>query len=206
MRLLVPSSLLFAALVLFGCERSRPPAAQPPAEPTTQAVAAVDPHAGHNHDGDGCSEATETKKLEHVDFEKVTGPDGVSFLRVGAQVEGAPEVTIAELISAPEAWAGKQVRISGDISAMCDHKRAWFAVVNEGDQTGTQLQVRTAPAFLVPEGSVGKRARAIGTVEVVEVARKEAAHLEEEHKLPTTAEQSGKLQRVIVRAVGADFI
>jgi hypothetical protein len=123
---------------------------------------------------------------------------------VGAKLAGAPPVTVERLLAEPEVFAGKTVRLEGDISAMCHHKRRWFAVQDPGDRSGRYVRVLAAPAFLVPPHSIGKKARTEGMVEVIEVPAKTRQHLAREHDLGPAQDEPQK--QVVLRASGAEII
>ena len=116
---------------------------------------------------------------------------GEAVTLVGAKVGGAEVVKTADLLASPRDYVGKLVRLEGNVSAMCEHRRAWFAVQAD-DRSGRAVRVVAAPAFLVPAGSVGKRVRTEGVVEL-------------------GAQQSGSRggtedgNRVLLRATGAEL-
>ena len=122
----------------------------------------------------------------------------------GQEFSGAPVVEISALLKDPATYKGKTVRISGDVIAMCHHKRDWFALV-PGDAKQGNVRVLTGPVFKVPEDAIGKKASAEGTVDVVEIAERVAKHFAETHKLGDANAISGPVQQVVVRATGAEF-
>ena len=112
---------------------------------------------------------------------------------------------MAQLLADPATWNGKVVRVTGDIAAMCHHRRGWFSVA-AADKSGNQVRVLTRPNFLVPEGSIGKRGVAEGTVGLIEVAPGMARHLQKEHKLGLSEDVAKPVPQVVIRATGAEFI
>jgi hypothetical protein len=193
--------ILIAALAsLVGCQ-----AAPPESTGTARAAAALG--AGH----EGCEHAGTPARAESCGGEKgahescgacggeaagqpvpddaVTGADpvtGAAMTSVGAKLGALAAVKVTDLLARPGDFAGKMVRLEGNVSAMCGHRRAWFAVQAE-DRSGQAVRVVTAPAFLVPPGTVGKRARTEGLVEVAQPA-------------------GGGPARITVRATGAEFL
>lgn len=148
--------------------------------------------------------AVAAEQLENPKVVSVARPDGKVATHAGDAFAGAALVKVSDLLANPAGYAGKTVALEGDVSAMCTHERAWFAVAAD-DQSGRFVRVMTAPTFLVPAGSVGLTARTEGTVEVVEVAADHARHLAGEHQLGDPSAIKDNLQQVIVRARGAEF-
>jgi hypothetical protein len=201
-----------ALLALAGCgadpepvpskaEASAPAAATAPAEP----IAPAEPLPGEEpaegpHD---CAMGAGAELASDV-VTKTTNAAGVEVLQVGAPLGKGPVVKLEELLAAPDAWAGKTVRVAGNVSAMCTHMRAWFAIAT-GDASGRYLRVLTAPAFLVPPESIGKSAEAEGVVEVVPLDPQTAAHLAGPHQLGDPAAPAGSAPQVLLRATGATF-
>lgn len=130
---------------------------------------------------------------------------GRALEAVGEPLKGVPSVRVRELLDRPMHYAGRAVRVEGDVSAMCHHKRRWFAVQDQGERGGRYLRVLAAPAFLVPAGSIGKEVRAEGVVEVVEVPAAALRHQATQHGLGAAGDPSAPQQQVVVRAAGAEF-
>jgi hypothetical protein len=161
----------------------------------------------HEHpQGEACTHEEDSARIEHPTVKR-TQEGGVGVLLAGESLEEAaevPEVTVAALLDSPEAYAGQRVRVTGDVSAMCHHKRGWFALVAP-DQSGRNLRVLTAPTFLVPEGVIGMNASTEGVVELIEIPAEEARHYAKEHKLGDPAAITGPVKRAVIRAAGAAF-
>lgn len=169
-----------AALVLGACQA--PP--QGPGTTTGQATQAVattakaaacEHHEGCGEQGDpgahqGCSQCGAAVDGIQVPDEAATTKDpatGAMVTLVGAKLNSVPVTPVADLLARPQAFAGKTVRLEGNVTAMCSHRRAWFAIQSE-DRSGASVRVWAAPAFLVPAGSIGKKARTEGLVEVTQ--------------------------------------
>lgn len=161
--------------------------------------------AKSEHDGVVSECALKSTKLANAEVTKTTNEKGQVALHAGQPFVNAPEVAVADLLRAPEQYEGKVVRVAGDIAAMCEHSRGWFAIV-PADKSGAQLQIMTAPVFLVPASSVGKSAIAEGTVDVVKMTSEHAIHLADEHKLDKPAAGADKVTRVVLRANAAEFL
>ena len=62
------------------------------------------------------------------------------------------------------------------------------------------------PAFLVPDGVMGRKVRVEGTVEHIELPAARAKHMAKEHKLRDPEKISGEVAREpVLRAVAARF-
>ncbi|MGC4063044.1 MAG: hypothetical protein QM784_00010 [Polyangiaceae bacterium] len=124
---------------------------------------------------------------------------GEVVTRVGASIgDQLVGVTVTELLKRPEAFQGGLVLVEGKVTAMCGHRRAWFAVV-EPAGGGAPLRVVTAPAFLVPKDAIGKTARAVGQVEIREISSAAAEHQAKDHGMPADR------RIVMLKATGAEF-
>lgn len=178
--------------------------AQPAAE--AKSDCGGDCGAAHKTAEHDCTAGAGTEPVRNPEAVKATDPaSGAPMLVAGDKLAGVPVVKIADLLARPEEFAGKTVRLEGNVTAMCHHKRGWFSIQDPADRSGAYVRVIATPAFLVPEGAIGKRSRAEGVVEVSEVAPEMAKHLQGEHELgdPAAAPQT---KAVIVRATGAEFI
>jgi len=131
-------------------------------------------------------------------------PSGRMVQHVGAEFSNAPPMTVTDALAGADKLAGKPVQLEGYVSAMCQHRRAWFAVVGR-DQTGDTVRVLTAPAFLVPAGVVGKQVRVEGTLASAPLSAETAKHLTSSHKLPTTNAPGGTGTEVVMNATVAEF-
>jgi hypothetical protein len=219
------------AVALTGCGKtdggSKPEAVAPPqqsAQATAEAAATGEAHAtaaapeaaagvecGHAEEKkeEGCSGDHGTEPVANPDERAAKDPaTGAELTAVGAALAGVETVAVKDLLANPDSWAGKSIRLEGNVSAMCTHRRGWFAVVDDGDRSGSVLRVLTAPAFLVPEGSVGRKVRTEGKVEVVEVPAGAARHYAKDHKVGDQAaiEGDAPIKQIVVRADGAEFL
>ena len=127
---------------------------------------------------------------------------------VGEPVAESVElVNASDILSDPDQYAGRTVRITGQVKAYCAHRRAWFAIDVPGANP-PYLRFLTAPAFLVPPGVMDAEVTAVGVVEVEETPQARMRHIEQEHELGSTAgsDAPGRAKRVVIRATGAEFV
>ncbi len=190
------SRLMIALALSAALLACRPASSDAPAIKSSGVQASAAPakaaKAGHNCEDLGTPEKDEVATLKDPQT-------GATVLATGDKLAGAQAVSVAELLANPEAFAGKTVRLEGNVSAMCTHRRAWFSVQSD-DRSGGYVRIIAAPKFLVPEGSIGKRARTEGVVEIVEVPKEQAEHYAAEHQLPP------QFKAPVLRATGAEFI
>jgi hypothetical protein len=133
--------------------------------------------------GMGCGDS---RPIENTTVQQgIDAKTGAPLEMVGAKLAGLAPTPVATLLGSAERFAGKTIRLEGDVSGMCTHRRKWFTVQATGDRSGQWVRVISAPAFLVPPEAVGKRVRAEGTVELVDTP-------------------AGK--NVVLRATGAEFL
>ena len=178
-----------------------------PAPPPGGCVIPVDPSQCGQHEPEhdhqaACGDEPSAEGASDVVQER-TDPTGRKVQHVGGELGDAELVTIEDVLTTPDKFAGKVVRLEGNVTAMCTGSRAWFALVGQ-DQSGTALRAITAPAFLVPAGSIGKQVRVEGKVEVTELSAKMAKHLADGHKLPP-AKGEAEQRQVVLRATVAQF-
>jgi hypothetical protein len=129
---------------------------------------------------------------------------GRTVQHIGTEFTDAPAMTVTEALASAEQVAGKPLQLEGYVSAMCEGRRAWFAIVGR-DQTGDTLRVLTVPAFLVPLGVVGKQVRVEGTIASTELSAQTAKHLSDSHKLPTTNAPGEAGTQLVMNATVAEF-
>ena len=216
--------LAYASVAVAACNSGAAPDPAPKADPAAAATVAVtgaSPRsmaAGQQQGACGGGEACGGERAtpgscgeaaNAPDTPAVTTTDPVSgapMYVVGAKLSGLPVVKVADLIAKPDDYAGKTIRVEGDVSAMCTHRRGWFTVQDAGDKSGTYVRILTAPSFLVPPGSIGKKARAEGRVEVIDVDPGSARHYAQDHRLPGQDVDGVPNKTVVIRAIGAEFI
>jgi hypothetical protein len=193
---------MLSLTVLLGCSQSPQKESSKESAPKPKAVTAVaqgeDEHEGeHQHeerDGSLTTQEAVSKKSD----------DGKVFLHGGMPLSAIPEVAIADLVANPQQFVGKQVKISGNIAAMCMHHRDWFALVDD-KATDAFVRAMTGHSFLVPKDAVGRRGRAEGTIEIVEIDEKKARRIAKRHKLGNADKIDGPVKQVAMSVLGAEF-
>ena len=90
--------------------------------------------------------------------------------KLGEPLDPGLEVTAIEsIVSNPDAWAGKRVRIAGTVTGVCAHKGCWMDLASAGDAT---LRVKVDDDVIVfPQDANGLEAVAEGEVEILDLDR-----------------------------------
>ena len=156
--------LLFAALLIAGCEASKPataPAPAPaatPASPSPAPAPAAQPAAGPL--------ASTPPELFGAPF-----------------ASEVPEVALSQLIADPAPYADKVIETRGKVSQVCQAAGCWMELSAAGAGAAVNERVRTpmaGHAFFVPKTIVGKEARVQGRVELIALSEPMKQHLEAE--------------------------
>jgi uncharacterized protein DUF4920 len=88
---------------------------------------------------------------------------------VGAEITVAEATPIAELIAHPDDYAGKVVRVEGEVSGVCSVKGCWMDIA---DDAGRRVRISVEDDVLVfPSDATGHPAVAQGKVVVEEMTK-----------------------------------
>ncbi|HPY18165.1 MAG TPA: DUF4920 domain-containing protein [Polyangiaceae bacterium] len=186
----------------LGCEA--PPTESVESKPET--IANAPRHSPQHEKAAGCADDHGMAATDDS-LRKAKDPaSGTEMTIVGSALSGLEKTAIPELLGKPETYAGKTIRLEGDVNAMCHHRRGWFAMQEPGDRTGAFVRVITNPAFLVPPGSIGKKVRVEGKVDLIEESASAARHYAEGHQIGDPSAIQGPVKRVVLRASGAEFL
>lgn len=128
---------------------------------------------------------------------------------VGSAITVEETTAIATILAAPDDYAGKTVRVEGDVDGVCTRKGCWMDVA---DADGRRLRVQVDDGVLVfPAEAVGQRATVQGTVTIEELSRDSwiawQRHLAEEGGKPfdETAVGEGPFRMITLAGEGARF-
>jgi len=210
------SALLLAALPLSLSLAAAPGAARPAPGAAAQG-SAKSPAAAHaEHDGEACHHPAHPKAAAAA---PAKGALQGWVLTRGEPLKGLPVVTLAQLLRAPEAHAGKAVRVEGQVRKACERKGCWLelaeapsATSKEPSNDPSKEPSRTAGVrvtfkdygFFVPLDSAGATARVEGVVQVAELSEARAAHYASEGAtVPRGAD--GKAREVQLVASGVEL-
>ena len=108
------------------------------------------------------------------------------MLKLGEPLAPDRQVTpIADILSSPDDWLGKIVRIEGRVDQVCTKMGCWMDLVSPEK---ARIQVKVDDGVIVfPLEAVGRRAAAEGKVEILDLSREQY-----EAWLRHAAEETGK--------------
>ena len=135
----------------------------------------------------------------------IAAADQQSF---GTGVEIEQATAIREIVENPDAWAGKMVRIEGQVSGVCAKKGCWMELES---LDGDRLRVKVEDDVIVfPREAQGRWAAAQGTVEVQDLSREQYVgwqrHLAEENgeSFDEASVGDGPYRIVQIKGTGAE--
>ena len=123
----------------------------------------------------------------------------------GTGVSLAEETRIADILSDPEAYIGRTVRVEGGVIDVCPQKGCWMELDDEGETIRIKVE---DDVIVFPAAAKGRVATAQGVVEAVEMSREDyigwLAHLAEERGETFDAESAdvGEGPHRIIRIQG----
>lgn len=165
MNKLARSSLTLLALTL-GCQTK---ATEAPA------VAAAQPAAPASRPGSQpSSRPKETSAEDQRQANWAEGP----VLR-GGSFTLESETSLATVLAKPDEFAGKTVKLSGQVTRACSKKGCWMELREKPEQAGVRITFQDY-GFFVPLDSAGASAVVEGTVKVEALSADHVAHLKGE--------------------------
>lgn len=89
------------------------------------------------------------------------------------------ETQLANVLQRPDEFAGKTVRLSGQVTRACSKKGCWMELREDPEQAGVRITFQDY-GFFVPLDSAGASAVVEGTVKVETLSADHVAHLKGE--------------------------
>lgn len=215
---------LLGGALLSGCKKSEPfspvsQGSQGAAATATQKGAGINAGGGRgagegrdNGPGQGAGRGQSTSASDQEEHERNEGggmpqvaqhkgemrttESGQKVLHLGQELQGANLASVPEVLEHPDRYLGQRIALEGNVGAMCEKRRRWFALIDA--DTGKYLRLFTVPVFLVPPGSIGKSFRAEGVVEWMEVPAANIRQIAKEHHLGDASKATGKFVKELV--------
>lgn len=107
------------------------------------------------------------------------GSEWASTIRRGAEFTAAEEVALAQVLGAPQEYAGKTFKTRGVVARACSKKGCWMELQPEGADKGVRVTFKDYK-FFVPLDSEGAKAVVEGTMQIKKLTKEDAEHLESE--------------------------
>ncbi len=172
------ASALFAVAVLIACE-SNPPA---PAAETTQ------PAAGPSATPAPSAAPTRVTKT------------------YGAPLGNTAAVVLADVLTKPDGFQGKDVVVEGEVRRACSKKGCWMEIAESSgaDARGARVTFKDY-GFFVPLDSAGAHAKLQGVVGVELMKKGHVEHLEEEGAKVANKNPDGTAKEVQFVASGVEL-
>lgn len=104
--------------------------------------------------------------------------------KYGAGVTVDKATTIADLLKAPDQFAGKAVRVEGTIAAVCEEMGCWIQIEDPATKAAIRCKVEDG-VIVFPVAAKGKKAVAQGTLEKVSDDPETAKHMAESKADPS---------------------
>ena len=125
--------------------------------------------------GEACPHEGAEKKVE------ATAAVSKEPLHRGEAFKGAPTAKLAEVLAAPESFAGKSVTVEGTVKKACSRKGCWMELADAGDAKAASVRVTFKNyGFFVPLDSAGSTAKVEGELKIAELSEAKAKHWQEE--------------------------
>ena len=148
-------------------------------KPLALAVALLVPAAAlacEHAEGEACNHEKHEKHQKAAAEKKKE-----STLHRGEAFKGAPAAKLAEVLSAPETFAGKTVTVEGTVRKACTNKGCWMELADGGEAKSAAVRVTFKNyGFFVPLDSAGSVAKVEGELKVAELSEAKAKHWEGE--------------------------
>jgi hypothetical protein len=97
----------------------------------------------------------------------------------GSTFGESAEISLADVLVAPDKFAGKTLKTRGVVARACQKKGCWMELQPEGESKGVRVTFKDY-GFFVPTDSMGAKAVVEGIVEIKKLSEQDAQHLASE--------------------------
>jgi hypothetical protein len=112
-----------------------------------------------------------------TDLDKNEAIPATTFLKRGAAIGNAEEVSLARVLASPDKYSGKTVRFEGVVVRSCKMEGCWAEIAPSADSKQSVRVKMKDHAFFIPLQSAGSFARAEGVFSVKTLKKEEVDHL-----------------------------
>ena len=99
-----------------------------------------------------------------------------TFLKRGAPIGNSSKVSLSKVLSTPEKYAGKTVRVEGVIVRSCKMEGCWAELAEKKDAKSIRVMMK-GHKFFIPLQSAGAFARAEGVFSVKTLTKAQVDHM-----------------------------
>lgn len=122
-------------------------------------------------------------------------PRGTAF---GEPIDDSiPLTDLAEIVRAPDRYAGRVVRTRGEIARVCQRRGCWMELRDGAEGPAVRVPM-AGHSFFVPLDSAGRHATMQGRVAIQELDRDVREHLESEGAVETASALSIEAAGVLI--------
>lgn len=121
-------------------------------------------------------------------------------------MENQKAYTVAEVMAAPEKYEGKEIRVVGDIEAMCVHSGCWVELKDDDAEHPLFVEFTFDPETgRVPPEAMGHHAACEGTLVIKDLSDEHKEHLRKEFGM-TDDELHAKRVRLACRSAAIEGV
>ena len=115
-------------------------------------------------------------------------------------------IPLGKVLQSPEAYAGKQIVVTGFVQKACKKKGCWMEMSASADknQQGCRITFKNY-GFFVPKDSAGATAKLEGTIEIKKLDKAAVTHLESDGATFNKKEADGTAHEVRIVATGVEL-
>ncbi|MEN9577174.1 MAG: hypothetical protein RJA70_183 [Pseudomonadota bacterium] len=134
-------------------------------------------------------------------------PPAAPVLKRGEPLGDAPQHALSEILLAPQSFAGKTVRTSGQVRKACSAKGCWMELSTSMKKSDPGCRVTFKDyGFFVPLDATGSKATLEGAIEIKTVKRSYVEHYEGEGATFASKNADGTATEVQIVASGVELI
>lgn len=120
-----------------------------------------------------------SEKAKPTEQDKTAAIPSDTFLKRGAPIGSAKEVSLEKVMNDPAKYAGQTVRVEGVIVRSCKMEGCWAELAPKADAKSVRVKMKDH-AFFIPLESAGAWARAEGVFTVKTLTKAMVDHMIEE--------------------------
>ena len=120
-----------------------------------------------------------SEKAKPTEQDKTAAIPSDTFLKRGAPIGSAKEVSLEKVMNDPAKYAGQTVRVEGVIVRSCKMEGCWAELAPKADAKSVRVKMKDH-AFFIPLESTGAWARAEGVFTVKTLTKAMVDHMIEE--------------------------